>query len=243
MRRGKQMNSTGYPVSERRTPAAQQARPLRADELRASPPLFASPRLDRLTRVHPAVPVLLYGPIVVALLAWTLGGGVRWRVAPLVAAGYGLWTLTEYWLHRVVFHFEPDHGIGLRLHYLIHGVHHDHPNDPGRLVMPPSASVPLALVFGLVFYAVLGDPTWRPVAAGFISGYVAYDTLHYLLHHRVPRSRLGRSLRERHLRHHFQDDTRGFGVSAPYWDAVFGTAVRRRSGPAVGPPTVRPQAD
>jgi sterol desaturase/sphingolipid hydroxylase (fatty acid hydroxylase superfamily) len=31
-------------------------------------------------------------------------------------------------------------------------------------------------------------------------------------------------LRELHMRHHFQDDERGFGISAPYWDRVFGTA-------------------
>ena len=67
----------------------------------------------------------------------------------LVVAGYALWTLFEYWLHRLVFHFEPDHGIGARLHWIIHGVHHDHPNDPLRLVMPPSVSIPLAAaVFG-----------------------------------------------------------------------------------------------
>jgi sterol desaturase/sphingolipid hydroxylase (fatty acid hydroxylase superfamily) len=33
-------------------------------------------------------------------------------------------------------------------------------------------------------------------------------------------------LRERHMRHHFQDDTRGFGISAPYWDEVFRTSPR-----------------
>jgi dihydroceramide fatty acyl 2-hydroxylase len=32
------------------------------------------------------------------------------------------------------------------------------------------------------------------------------------------------------MRHHFQDDTKGFGISAPYWDEVFGTSPRRRSG-------------
>ncbi|HEV3229725.1 MAG TPA: sterol desaturase family protein [Solirubrobacteraceae bacterium] len=216
-------------MSDRQTSAGRQAQLGRADDLRASPPLFSSPALDRLTRVHPAVPVLLYGPVVVGLLAWALADGVGWAALPLLAAGYALWTLTEYWLHRVVFHFEPDHGIGLRLHYLIHGVHHDHPNDPRRLVMPPSASAPLAILFGLIFYALLSDATWQAVAAGFIGGYVAYDTLHYLVHHRVPRSHIGRSLRERHMRHHFQDDTRGFGVSAPYWDVVFGTAARRRT--------------
>jgi sterol desaturase/sphingolipid hydroxylase (fatty acid hydroxylase superfamily) len=31
------------------------------------------------------------------------------------------------------------------------------------------------------------------------------------------------------MRHHFQDDTRGFGVSAPFWDYVFGTPQRRAS--------------
>jgi sterol desaturase/sphingolipid hydroxylase (fatty acid hydroxylase superfamily) len=32
------------------------------------------------------------------------------------------------------------------------------------------------------------------------------------------------------MRHHFQDDETGFGISAPYWDRVFGTYSRRRSG-------------
>ncbi len=65
----------------------------------------------------------------------------------MLAGGYLFWTLTEYWLHRLVFHFEPDDGLGPRLHWIIHGVHHDHPNDPLRLVMPPSVSIPLAPAF------------------------------------------------------------------------------------------------
>ncbi len=71
--------------------------------------------------------------------------------------GYALWTLFEYWLHRIVFHFEPEDGLGARLHWIIHGVHHDHPNDPLRLVMPPAVSVPLgAAVFGLL-YLIFGS--------------------------------------------------------------------------------------
>jgi sterol desaturase/sphingolipid hydroxylase (fatty acid hydroxylase superfamily) len=30
------------------------------------------------------------------------------------------------------------------------------------------------------------------------------------------------------MRHHFQDDTTGYGVSAPYWDHVFGTAPKAK---------------
>ena len=50
---------------------------------------------------------------------------------------------------------------------------------------------------------------------------------HYYLHHFTPRGPLGRALRELHMRHHFQDDTRGFGISAPYWDVIFRTLPRR----------------
>ena len=160
-----------------------------------------------------------------------------------------LWTLTEYWLHRVVFHFEPEDGIGAKLHWLIHGVHHEHPNDPNRLVMPPSASIPLAVIFLVAYRVVFGVPEWLAVSAGFLVGYVVYDTMHWYLHHRIPRSRLGRRLRELHLRHHFQDDTRGFGISAPYWDRVFRTApvsrreaaVRRDDAADAGPAARQPQ--
>ena len=200
----------------------------RTDQLKASPPMFDSPLLDRFTRVHPAVPVLLFGPVIALLLALGIDRAGFWNSVGLVVGGYAVWTLTEYWLHRVVFHYEPANGLGARLHWMIHGVHHDHPNDPRRLVMPPSASVPLALLFALVFWAVLGAQWFMPFTAGFLAGYLAYDMVHYAVHHHVPRTAVGRRLRELHMRHHFQDHERGFGVSAPYWDHVFGTPPQRR---------------
>ena len=142
--------------------------------------------------------------------------------------GYIAWTLAEYWIHRVVFHFEPEGGIGARLHWIMHGVHHDHPNDPLRLVMPPSVSVPLTLLFGWLFTLVAGWDWGVAIFSGFLVGYLAYDMLHFATHHHVPKSRVGRRLRELHMRHHFQDDHTGFGVSAPYWDHVFGTASKAR---------------
>jgi dihydroceramide fatty acyl 2-hydroxylase len=203
--------------------------PRRSDHLRASPPLLPIASLDRLTRVHHLVPVVIYVPVIVALLVLGLGRTSALAAIGLFAAGYFLWTLAEYWIHRVVFHFEPEEGWGAKLHFLIHGVHHEHPNDPLRLVMPPLASIPLAIAFALLFRWVFGGDLWMPVMAGFLAGYVIYDEVHYLLHHYVPSNRIGRRLRELHMRHHFQDDTRGFGISAPYWDRVFRTNVRKRS--------------
>jgi sterol desaturase/sphingolipid hydroxylase (fatty acid hydroxylase superfamily) len=198
----------------------------RTDVLRASPPMFESRVLDALSRVHPAVPALIFLPAILLMAAWGLSRESVGAVAALIAGGYAFWTLFEYWLHRLVFHFEPQAGLGARMHWIIHGVHHDHPNDPMRLVMPPAVSIPLgAGVFGLM-YLIAGSRYAPSLGAGFFAGYLVYDMLHYYLHHFRPRGPLGRMLRERHMRHHFQDDTKGFGISAPYWDDVFRTSPR-----------------
>lgn len=203
--------------------AASHAPIRRAELLRASPRMFDNRVLDKLSRVHPVVPVAVFAPAIAALVVL----GVQ-REGSLPAAGWILgglvfWSLTEYWLHRLVFHFEPDHPLGRRLHFIIHGVHHDHPNDRMRLVMPPSVSVPLALLFLIAFRAVLGPTAWLAFGGGFLLGYLAYDMTHYHVHHHRPRTRLGRRLREQHMRHHFQDHDTGYGVSSPLWDHVFGT--------------------
>ena len=201
----------------------------RSEYLKASPPMFKSGLLDRFTRVHHLVPVVIFLPAIVLLFAAGVGREGLLSAVLYAAGGYAFWTLAEYWIHRGIFHFEPEQGFGARLHWMVHGVHHDHPNDPLRLVMPPAASVPLALVFYALFWLVLGPHPALAFGAGFLAGYLAYDMIHYHLHHHMPRTRMGRWLRELHMRHHFQDDTRGYGISAPYWDRVFGTMSSRRS--------------
>jgi dihydroceramide fatty acyl 2-hydroxylase len=189
--------------------------------------MFESDLLDRLSRVHPAVPPLIFLPAVVVLFIVGAPELSTGATLALVVAGWLFWTLMEYWIHRLIFHFEPDSGPGARLHWIIHGVHHDHPNDPLRLVMPPSVSVPLAAAFYGLFVLVMGSAAGSVFASGFLLGYLVYDMTHYYLHHFTPKTRFGKVMRELHMRHHFQDDTRGFGISAPFWDYVFGTPLRR----------------
>jgi sterol desaturase/sphingolipid hydroxylase (fatty acid hydroxylase superfamily) len=202
----------------------------RSEFLKASPPMFKSGVLDKFTRVHHMVPVVIFLPAIAILFAYGID---RVGFVPSLGyalGGYILWTLAEYWIHRVIFHFEPEDGIGARLHWMIHGVHHDHPNDPLRLVMPPSASIPLGSVFVLAFNAVLSFDAACALSAGFFAGYLAYDMIHYAVHHRAPKGPDGRKLRELHMRHHFQDETTAFGISAPWWDVVFRTSARSRRG-------------
>jgi dihydroceramide fatty acyl 2-hydroxylase len=204
--------------------------PQRTEQLSASPQLFESAFLNFFSRVHPLIPAIVFVPVVVAM-EW-LGadrGLTAWKLALLtLAGGVVIWTLTEYWLHRLIFHLEPDNDFGRRMHFIIHGVHHDHPNDKLRLVMPPAVSIPLAALFFFGFTMVFGTPTAYPLFAGFISGYLFYDYTHYHVHHHTPRTKLGKQLREQHMRHHFQDHRFGFGVSSPLWDVVFRTLPRQR---------------
>jgi sterol desaturase/sphingolipid hydroxylase (fatty acid hydroxylase superfamily) len=200
----------------------------RTEKLSASPPLFKSEFLNFFSRVHPAVPAVVFEPVVVAMewLGVDRGYGIG-SMLLLTLAGIGIWTLTEYWLHRLVFHWEPDNAFGRRMHFIIHGIHHDHPNDAMRLVMPPAASIPLAAVFFAGYMLIFGAPAAYPLFAGLIIGYLYYDYTHYYLHHMTPKTETGKRLREQHMRHHFQDHRYGFGVSSPLWDAVFGTLPRR----------------
>ena len=147
------------------------ARGYNSGRWRTSAPRGCAPRrrcsrtafLDFFSRIHPSVPAIIFVPVVVAgvWLGADRGYGAV-ELVLLVALGLLIWTLTEYWLHRLVFHWEPDHPLGSRLHFIIHGVHHDHPNDRLRLVMPPAVSMPLAALFFLGLHADLRNPGRLP---------------------------------------------------------------------------------
>ena len=202
----------------------------RTDRLAASPPLFDRRLLDFFSRVHPAIPALIFVPVIAGALWLGADGGYGvGRLVLLTVVGLAIWTLTEYWLHRLVFHWQPRFRGGDRMHFVIHGIHHDHPNDAMRLVMPPAASLPLAAIFFGAYVLIFGTPAAYPLFAGLIIGYLAYDYTHFFLHHGTPKSKLGKRLREQHMRHHFQDHHYGFGVTSPLWDRVFGTLPRDRS--------------
>jgi sterol desaturase/sphingolipid hydroxylase (fatty acid hydroxylase superfamily) len=200
----------------------------RTDHLSASPPLFESRFLDFFSRVHPSIPAIIFVPVVVIGVWAGLDRGYDvLQVAGLFLAGLLIWTFSEYWLHRTVFHWEPDHPLGSRLHFIMHGVHHEHPNDPLRLVMPPAVSIPLAALFFGLFALIFGTPAAYPLFSGFIAGYLTYDYTHFHLHHHVPKTAAGKQLREQHMRHHFQDHRYGYGVSSPLWDYVFRTRSQK----------------
>jgi sterol desaturase/sphingolipid hydroxylase (fatty acid hydroxylase superfamily) len=192
--------------------------------------MFESDLLERFSRIHPSTPFIVWIPVASFFL---VRSALRHDLAPLSVAAMFLggilaWTFAEYVLHRWVFHWTNDTPWGKRVHFLLHGVHHDYPNDKDRLVMPLPTSVPLAILFYSLFYFTMGRTTGEPFFAGFVIGYLFYDGTHYFVHHFAPTSRWGKFLRRHHLTHHFADHDGGFGVSSPLWDYVFQTLPAKK---------------
>jgi sterol desaturase/sphingolipid hydroxylase (fatty acid hydroxylase superfamily) len=185
--------------------------------------MFQSDLLEKFTHIHPATPLVVYVPMIgwMLYLAATRGMSLA-AIALLFLCGAAIWTFVEYTMHRFVFHYEPRSSWGKRLHFMVHGVHHDYPQDASRLVMPPLVSLPLAALFYALFHLIFGRVA--PAAfAGLLVGYLFYDMLHYATHHLPMKGSVGLFLKRYHLRHHYQDDHAGYGVTSPLWDHVFGT--------------------
>ncbi len=187
--------------------------------------LFDNDILEFLSRVHYTVPLYIYVPVISyfmyqAIVSYSFSFVT---ILSFVVLGIVAWTLTEYTLHRFIFHYVPKSGWGEKMHFIVHGVHHAYPKDTKRLVMPPSVSIPLAILFYFIFKLILGQAFVAPFFVGFVIGYLFYDLTHYAIHHFPIHNKFFLILKKHHARHHYQDENLGFGVSSPVWDDIIGT--------------------
>lgn len=188
-------------------------------------PLFKNSFLEYFSHIHPITPVVVYVPVI--LLTGYYGFTNVSITNGILTFLFGIlfWTITEYSIHRWAFHYEPKSDSGKKIHFLVHGIHHDYPRDATRLVMPLLVSVPLATMFYFAFYYLFGA-YHLIIFSGFVLGYVSYDSIHYATHHMPMKSKIGNFLRVYHLRHHYEDEFSAYGVSNPLWDYIFRTVPR-----------------
>ena len=190
-----------------------------------SPRMFKSDILEAFSKVHWSTPLFIFIPIILYSLYrshFVLAIDIELILLYFII-GLIVWTLTEYLLHRFIFHYQPSSKFGQRLHFIFHGVHHDYPNDSKRLVMPPSVSLPLATLFFFLFQSLFGMVLVFPFFAGFILGYLFYDMTHYAVHHYNMKNKFWLYIKKHHMLHHYKHSDKGFGVSQPAWDYVFNT--------------------
>jgi len=193
--------------------------------------MFENDFMEFFSRVHPSVPVILYLPFVFYFLyTSSVNHSIQWlTIIGLFLSGLFSWTFVEYILHRFIFHFEAKSEFGKKIHFIFHGVHHDYPSDSRRLVMPPSVSIPLAIIFFFLFQYTIGDRMVFPFFSGFLIGYLFYDISHYAIHHFNMHSKLWLAIKNHHMLHHYHDSNKGFGVSSPIWDLIFTTTFYKKN--------------
>ncbi len=194
--------------------------------------LFKSDFLEFFSHISPVAVVALWLPVCLFFLIWSIvkapAGAFPLYIPLGFLLGLFLWTLSEYLLHRFLFHMPVKGEKAQRIIFLFHGVHHAQPQMKTRLVMPPAVAIPLAAIFYglfyLIFAVILQSPQWvPPVFSAFILGYLIYDITHYATHHFPMRSGYLKYIKRYHMQHHYKTPDKRFGVSSPLWDMVFNT--------------------
>lgn len=186
--------------------------------------LFKNPLIERLTRTHISLPLILFTGLSSFLIyygATEIGLGAL-LLALLFVVGLLSFTLIEYLMHRYLFHMAEDTEQKKKLVYTMHGVHHHYPKDKERLAMPIPAAMVLAYLFFLLFKLALGDLVYG-FLPGFYMGYASYLWVHYMVHAFQPPKNFFKILWVHHGIHHYKQPERAFGVSSPLWDLIFRT--------------------
>ncbi|XP_071401086.1 fatty acid 2-hydroxylase isoform X2 [Centroberyx affinis] len=146
----------------------------------------------------------------------------------LFVMGWFLWSFIEYCIHRFLFHMKPPaHNYYLiTIHFLLHGQHHKSPFDGSRLVFPPGLASVVVGIFYLFLHHTLPEVLGMSVFVGGLCGYVVYDMIHYYLHYGSPkRGSYLYSLKAYHVKHHFEHQRAGFGITSTFWDYPFNTVI------------------
>jgi sterol desaturase/sphingolipid hydroxylase (fatty acid hydroxylase superfamily) len=190
--------------------------------------IFENPILERLSKTNPTQNIIVYGIAIGLLIAYAIikVNITSLELVLLFITGMFFWTLSEYLLHRFLFHWVSSSKFIQRFHFIMHGSHHQYPKDKSRLLMPPVPGLIMASLLFLIFYVVFMalDRSWFTYGffPGFFSGYLMYSFVHRAIHTKKPPKNF-KHLWLHHNKHHFKHSNKAFGVSNRFWDRVFGT--------------------
>ncbi len=171
-------------------------------------------------------PFYVYPPIALLMLVYALKEGhfSPLKIVAILLLGLVEWAFLEYFLHRYVLHIDLRWQ---RLQSLLksrHPIHHKNTNDLEYMFVPISTGLIISGVSMWLRTLILWSwPGAALVTVGVWTGYLIYEYLHYAAHLKRPKNSLLRYLKLYHLKHHYQDEKRWFGVTNPFTDYLFGT--------------------
>lgn len=187
---------------------------------------------DDLVRAYITYPAIqVYAVIVVTGLILGSVSTPNWLMfLATVASGALLFPLAWYIIHRFILHgswmYKTPYlaKVWKRVHY----DHHRYPNDLSVLFGGLHTTLPtILLVAGPVGWLMHG----LPGAAGAIAGTVIMTCVTEFLHsgqHLAfePKSTFWKTIKKRHLAHHFHNENGNYGIAEFFWDKMFGTFYR-----------------
>jgi sterol desaturase/sphingolipid hydroxylase (fatty acid hydroxylase superfamily) len=190
--------------------------------------LFKNPILEKLTRTHISVPLVIFFSYASALLYWSITHTSLSLATTVTMFFIGMiaFTWVEYIVHRYLFHMGAHTAQRAKVQYTLHGVHHEFPKDKERLAMPPIVSITISTILLLLFRLVMGDFVFS-FLPGFLVGYAGYLSIHYMVHAFQPPKNFFKILWINHSMHHYKDGAEVFGVSSPLWDYIYGTMSKK----------------
>jgi len=105
-----------------------------------------------------------------------------------------------------------------------HLVHHAFPNYKYKLALSAFDNSFNLIILAYMYSYIINYLKTALLLAGFIITMSLYDQLHYYCHF-GPYVNISwlKKLKLHHLKHHYRDNTRFFGVTNTFWDKVFGT--------------------
>ena len=140
----------------------------------------------------------------------------------LIIAGIGGQMLTEYNIHRFIFHLPPPQNqTAFNLLYLCHYGHHDFPTNPKLFFVPIWFMLPVLIGGFLIYWAIfatLGFSDALPMAVAFVfvghvMTFLGYEWYHMTAHLNIRKFAAEVAVTRSHNMHHFKDFSKMFHVS------------------------------
>ena len=195
-------------------------------EKSASTKMFENPILEMLSKSNPPLMITFHILLAGAILYFGLLKGHsnlnELSIIVIFTLGLLTWSLTEYLMHRYLFHFEGENKLTKAFHYAMHGHHHKNPSDKSHMFMPPAPAFLFVMLFFGMFYLIMGSSAFF-FLPGFEIGYLIYSLVHFSVHDSKASQGPLKKLWLHHAKHHYQSPEKAFGVSSTLWDFVFNT--------------------
>lgn len=183
----------------------------------------------KLAKGNPRLPLYVFLPMAILHIAYatTHSSLPLQHVILYIVIGFFIWGFVEYFLHRFPFHYSTQVGLIKFFTSGFHNLHHQVPQSKEYIVAPIYLALWGQLIIELLLYTLTQNiSTTLLLGSGVALGYIYYEWIHYLCHHKALKTKYFQRIKESHLQHHFKTPKKNFGVSYPFWDYVFRTHVK-----------------